>query len=262
MPKDYYQILGVEKTASQEEVKKAYRQKALLIHPDINPSEEALAAFQELSEAYEILGYSDNREDFDSDKIIIRFEEFEDETHRQTAEREWRRASSYGSEAGSTVDTDYEHYQKSTTRIGFLVFLFSLTFFVDGLFDKKLGEMQVQKVTSVFAQGRSAKELSHLIITLKDFTFKKDFDEVNIAPGELISIKKSLIYGFVYFKKRNSEVFQRANGYPLLIYITAGLVFICGLIGISNKSSAASKFNVAIIGLFFSLALVIFLLSA
>ena len=54
--KDYYQILGVGRNASLEEIKKSYRKLALQFHPDKNPgNDEALKKFQEIAEAYETL---------------------------------------------------------------------------------------------------------------------------------------------------------------------------------------------------------------
>lgn len=63
---DYYQILEVPRNASQEEVKKAYRKKALQFHPDKNPGNaEAEKRFKEISEAYEVLSDEKKRQIYD-----------------------------------------------------------------------------------------------------------------------------------------------------------------------------------------------------
>ena len=66
MAKDYYEILGVEKNATQEEIKKAYRNLALKYHPDRNPDDKVAAEkFTEAAEAYDTLGDEKKRKEYD-----------------------------------------------------------------------------------------------------------------------------------------------------------------------------------------------------
>lgn len=66
MARDYYDILGVNRTASEDEIKKAYRKKAKQYHPDANPNNPtAESKFKEANEAYEVLKDSDKRSMYD-----------------------------------------------------------------------------------------------------------------------------------------------------------------------------------------------------
>src|SRR5215468_5632230 len=64
--KDYYSTLGVAKTATEKEIKQAYRKLARKFHPDVNPGDKsAEAKFKEINEANEVLGDPEKRRKYD-----------------------------------------------------------------------------------------------------------------------------------------------------------------------------------------------------
>ena len=64
--KDYYELLGISRTASSEEIKKAYRKAAMKYHPDKNPGDaSAEAMFKQISEAYEVLSDANKKQQYD-----------------------------------------------------------------------------------------------------------------------------------------------------------------------------------------------------
>ena len=66
MKRDFYDILGVTKSASADEIKKAYRKTAMQFHPDRNPGDKAAEdKFKEAAEAYEILSDGDKKAKYD-----------------------------------------------------------------------------------------------------------------------------------------------------------------------------------------------------
>src|SRR5512140_2751415 len=63
--RDYYEVLGVGRDADEQTIKKAFRQLARKLHPDVSEEPDAEARFREVSEAYEVLSNAETRELYD-----------------------------------------------------------------------------------------------------------------------------------------------------------------------------------------------------
>ncbi|WP_320814764.1 J domain-containing protein [Flavobacterium sp.] len=109
---DYYKIIGVAKTATSDEIKKAYRKQARKLHPDINPNDkDAQAKFQQLNEANEVLSNPEKRKKYD--KYGKDWEHGEEhEKHQQ--QRQHANAGQQQSYSGSNFsEEDFSDYFSS-----------------------------------------------------------------------------------------------------------------------------------------------------
>lgn len=92
---DYYKILGVPKTASADDIKKAYRKQARKLHPDLNPNDKvAEQKFKELNEANEVLSNPENRKKYD--KYGENWKHGEEYEKAQQQQRHYQQANSGG----------------------------------------------------------------------------------------------------------------------------------------------------------------------
>lgn len=101
---DYYKILGVDKSATQEDIKKAYRKQARKLHPDLNPNDkEAERQFKELNEANEVLSNPENRAKYD--KYGENWKHGEQYEQAQQQQRQYQQQS--GNYSGGFSGTDF-----------------------------------------------------------------------------------------------------------------------------------------------------------
>lgn len=262
MPRDYYDILGVLNDASEEDIRKAFRQKARSLHPDVNHSPDALIHFQELQQAYEVLKDPEKKAQYDlgntlPDPIEPRTDTTAQRSHQHGSA--WNSHSKYDPEYGY-VNTDYGHYSKLTTLVGIVTLLFATTFLIDFLFTSESTEQAVISVQNKGLMTKRPDDLEITLISTPDMQFEKTAVEAELVPGELIDIRKSMIYGFLQVKRSSESSYQHASSMSLVNYVLAIIVYLAALNAILNKKHQERKFNAAIIATFFSVMLLFFAL--
>jgi curved DNA-binding protein len=96
---DYYKVLGIHKTASEDDIKKAYRKLARKLHPDLNPNDKhAQKNFQQINEANEVLGDPEKRKKYD--------QYGKDWQHAEHFEEQKKQHEQYGNSQQFTSDKD------------------------------------------------------------------------------------------------------------------------------------------------------------
>ena len=114
---DYYKILGVDKNASEEDIKKAYRKLARKLHPDLNPDDkEAHKKFQQINEANEVLSDPDKRKKYDQyGKDWQHAEQFEQQRAQQAGQQHYEQQF-YGGDTDSDFSSFFESMFGSAGR--------------------------------------------------------------------------------------------------------------------------------------------------
>lgn len=112
---DYYKILGIDKTATDADVKKAYRKLARKYHPDLNPNDkEAEQKFKEVNEANEVLSHPENRKKYDQyGEDWKHSEEFEKQRQQQQSRSRGGQQGGFGGFEGFSGGGDYSDFFES-----------------------------------------------------------------------------------------------------------------------------------------------------
>ncbi|ASS50479.1 MAG: molecular chaperone DnaJ [Candidatus Fluviicola riflensis] len=111
---DYYGILGLAKSATQDEIKKAYRKLARKHHPDLNPNnKEAEKKFKEINEAHEVLSNPENRKKYDQYGKDWKHADAYEEARKQQGQSQSRQSSGQRTQAGQEYSGDFSDFFES-----------------------------------------------------------------------------------------------------------------------------------------------------
>lgn len=232
--KDYYSILGVSPSASESEIKRAFRKLAIQYHPDKNSSPEARPLFHDIDEAYDVLGNAEKRARYDYRRNNP-FQEILTEPVRQHRDPAYRRRAPRRPKKNEPPATyvlmrDYLKYMLWISRLGLLL---SSLFFIDFVLPYQQIEEYVDEIYAVNIRKGAAY---HIIITESGRKIKLyDYQAVNFRNEQTILSTVTRIYRTVMYVSNSSGSYTEKAGYmyrtlvflPLILFVNslAALLF-------------------------------------
>jgi len=200
--KDYYKILNIDRHATEQQVKKAYRELALKFHPDKSHFQDAHQKFTEINEAYQVLGRKNSRENYN---FLFDYEQLN--KFRVKAESTFTTVSDWGQEVKRKArqykhpayarskedDIDLRPYVKSVRIVSVLSFLFTFLVILDYFLPKDAFEQTVQTKLTTY------KSTNTIVIATEDFQFPLSYSYSKlIHSGDKATISLSPIFRIQY----------------------------------------------------------------
>ena len=230
--KDYYAILGVHPSASEGEIKKAFRKLAIRYHPDKNPSVEAHPVFQEISEAYDVLGDREKRSLYD-DRRANPFSEILSQPEAQHRDPAYRRRRPYQPQkkeppASYILMRDYLKYVMWVSRVGLVT---TTLFFIDYVLPYRQVEEVIDEIYSVRIQNNIAY---YIILTESGRKIKLyDYRAAHFKNERTMRATLTRLYGTTMTVSSTSGMYVERLAYlyttfvffPILLFVNSVLAF-------------------------------------
>lgn len=178
--KDYYEILGVQRSATDAQIKSAYRKLAREFHPDVNKTKQAESKFKDINEAYEVLSDKEKRQRYDS------------------LGSNWQNGAQY------TPPPGFEHFnfgrggQYQTFDFGDLGGLGGFSDFFGSLFGDMMGAQRGGGFSQHFEQPRQRRRQPELDVTMNLTVTARDIFEqkpINLSSGLKIKLPPEVKQG-------------------------------------------------------------------
>ena len=243
---DYYKILEVNKNASQDEIKKAYRIMAKKYHPDKSTYEHADKLFARINEAYEVLGSVEKRRIYDGNNSYR-------PSTVQPPPRTYQRTRPTGSPRYKQREKfNLSPYIRHFKIISGISLIFCLSIILDYVLPSRQVEDQVKNRTIRFVESRSGRRVaSGLLLNLKQSgSFQIDMETATLIPDGLpVKVYKTRILNKItkitLNLKEINEYYVGASIYRNFSFIII-VLFITSSIGSIRKIEPETALNLAV----------------
>lgn len=238
--KDYYAILGIPASASDSDIKSAFRKLAVRYHPDKNPTPEARALFYDLNEAYDVLGDPKKRAVYDNRRANP-FREIlsEPPPHRDPAYHRQRRhhrpPGPAEPPASYLLMRDSLKYVLWISRAGLLI---CMLFFIDYFLPY---QQETEIISNVAAYTTYRGGFSHLRVSTASGRQIKlyDYAAAQLQPGDPIRLSATYIFDTVMWVTALSGTYRE-----WIAYLYSTLIFIPVLLCINSSLALIFRKNV------------------
>jgi len=262
--KNYYEILGVTPQSGAEEVKRAYRQLAVLLHPDKNPLPEAEAAFKEVNEAYEVLSDPVARNLYNQMLTQSTNLQPAQPLHRDPAYRK-RQEAGYRPQRPTGPSERVLMMQRSLPLLKKLAWVgcaWCLFLWMDYFLPTNVSQetviTDVRQLRSIMLH--SAKP--DLLVTDKKHHFPIDYRELVYFPnGSMVNVHTSRLLGILvavesvedtYILSNLATIYRNFSFIPILL-------FLLSIVAIVKKWGIEFQFNLGVVTFLIMILNVIFL---
>jgi hypothetical protein len=265
---DYYQLLGISRTASAEEIKRSYRRLAIKYHPDKNSDPILIEHFKEISLAYSTL--SDERKKWVYDQQLYRHENHKEDLKpeqrpRDPAYRPQNRPPVYRKSERQRLRELMQQYLPFALRISQISLILCLILLVDyGLPFEVSNEMILKKYAHIErSRGTQSFHSSDVIITdagrgykisLDKSEFFKSGEEVKVYFSSIIQIPIKIVSAYDIRSKFHGTIYGNFIFAPMILLFTS-------LLGSLYKKGIEFRFNLGIVNFFILFLTVVFLFS-
>lgn len=247
--KDYYGILGVDRTASQVIIRDRYRRLAKQYHPDVNKAPDAEQIFKEVNEAYEVLGDPERRAQYDQPTFVFEqpIQQPSTPPHRDPAYRRPRPRPQRGESQAERLQQLKEEYRPLFFRTCLVGLLLSTLLTLDATLPARNLEEQVTEVSYVAGSRRSPGFYRISTSSERVFTAYSGFG-IEWETASNVQLKISRIFNTTLEVKASSEneFVYIARIYSELFFFPAILIA-ASVFGLLFKRNTEILLNCAVV---------------